>query len=260
MQYLWADMRLIERKVTQSKEILLLLDYDGTLTPIAERPEDAALLPPRTKDHLALLLQMPRYSIGIVSGRAVDDVAARVGIEDVIYTGNHGLEILYQGGRWVHPEAARLRPKLTEIRKRLDEELGHIPGLLLEDKGVTVSIHYRFAAGDPGEEVRQRVARVLEPFAVNFHLTEGKKVLEIRPAVSFHKGTAIHTVAQMFSVKESDLVVYIGDDETDEDAFAALKPKDISIRVGESISSRAAYFVRDTDEVCALLEALGQWG
>ena len=259
MKYLWADLRLIERKVTQSEKILLLLDYDGTLTPIADRPEDA-LLPSRTKDDLALLLQIPRYLVGIVTGRAVDDVAALVGIEDVIYAGNHGLEILYPGGCWVHPEAARLRPKLAEIRERLNEELGHIPGLLLEDKGVTVSIHYRLVAGDPREEVQRGAQKVLEPFAVNFQLTEGEKVLEVRPAVFFHKGTVIHTITQMVNVKESDLVIYIGDDETDEDAFAALKPKDIGIRVGESASSRAAYFALDTEEVCVLLEALGQWG
>ena len=251
-------MHLIKSKVTRSEKTLVLLDYDGTLAPIADTSEEA-LFPLRAKAALQRLLPIPRYRVSIISGRAVEDVAAMVGLEDMIYAGNHGLEILYPGGRWVHPEAARLKAKLAEVTKRLKDELGHIPGLLIEDKGVTVSIHYRLVVGDLQEEIMPRVRKVLHPFVTYFRLTEGKKVLEVRPKISVHKGTVIYSIAHLLNAKEQDVIIYIGDDETDEDAFAALKPGDISIRVGESASSRANYYLCDTDEVHDLLEVLGLW-
>lgn len=258
MKPLWEHLELIKTKVIQSEKLLLLLDYDGTLAPIADRPEEAPL-PLRAKAALRQLLPIPRYRVGIVSGRSADDVAGMVGIEGIIYAGNHGLELLYPEGRWVHPDVARLRPKLVDITKGLARELGHIPGLRIQDKGATLSVHYRLVAGDPQQEIRRRVQRVLHPFADYFEVTEGKKVLEVRPTLSCHKGTAICSIAHLLKAGEGDLTIYMGDDETDEDAFAALKPGDIGIRVGKSDSSAATYFVRDTEEVHALLETVGLW-
>jgi trehalose 6-phosphate phosphatase len=258
VKYLWRDLHLIKSKVTRSEKTLVLLDYDGTLAPIVERPKEA-IFPSRAKTALESLLRIPRYRVSIISGRAVEDVAAMVGLEDMIYAGNHGLEILYPGGHWVHPEAARLRPKLAEVVQGLAQELGHIPGLLIEDKGVTVSVHYRLVVADLQEEIMPRVRKVLHPFAPYFKLTEGKKVLEVRPKISFHKGTVIYSITHLLNAKEADVIIYIGDDETDEDAFAALKPEDIGIKVGESTFSQASYFVRDTEELHDLLEVLGLW-
>ena len=259
MEHLWAHLKLIEGRVTNSRLALILLDFDGTLAPIANTPQEATL-PEPTRATLRSLAQMKRYRVGIVSGRPVDQVKDLVGIEGIIYAGNHGLELVHPQGRWTHPQAVALRPQLeTVARGLMGGELGHIPGALIEDKGLIVSIHYRQVPQELHETIELQVRAVVEPFKDLFQLARGKKVLEVRPNVPCHKGTAVNAIARLVHAEEKDLIIYIGDDLTDEDAFAALRPGGIGIRVGEDANSRAAYFLYDAREVATFLESLVRW-
>ena len=259
MEHLLTCLDPIRDSVTKSALVLLLLDLDGTLAPIVSTPQEA-VIPEGTRATLRCLSLVPRYRVGVVSGRPVDEVREMVSIEGIFYAGNHGLELVHPQGRWTHPEAAALHPQLAQVARALEVELGHIPGLLIEHKGLTIGVHYRQVAQERQEVIEPRMRAVLESFGKLFRLASGKKVLEVRPRVPCDKGTAVRTIARLADSQGKDLIIYIGDDETDEDAFAALKPKDIAIRVGEEAASKAAYFLRDTDEVVAFLDALVRWG
>lgn len=140
---------------------------------------------------------------------------------------------------------------------RPERTTGH-PGLI-EDKDLTISVHYRQVVDETPEAIESEVRAAIEPFSDLLHLTFGKKVIEIRPSVAVDKGEAVRAISRILDEEGQGLLIYIGDDQTDEDAFAVLRSRDIAIKVGESASSRAAYFAKDTEEVAAFLHALLEW-
>jgi trehalose-phosphatase len=228
----------------------LFLDYDGTLSPIAESPDKAVLS--HTMHALVMRLK-DRIPVAIVSGRGIDDVRQRVGIEDLIYAGNHGSEIWSGGQTLASRQSPHERLALEELLRRLAAALSHIPGVLIEDKGVTASIHYRTVgiadlAGFYG--LFNQIARDYEKV---FRITSGKKVMEVRPLNAWNKGDAVSWILEHLG--EGRTPVYIGDDVTDEDAFRVLKGRGgVSISVGGSI--HADYYLRKQDEVEPLLESM----
>ena len=122
----------------------MLSDFDGTLTPIVERPE-MAVLAPGVRQTLVDLTGHHKFILGVVSGRSLHDLEDKVGIPGMIYAGNHGLELSGPGLEFVHPEADGMRPILNEVFEILKKELGHLPGVVLENKGLSLSVHYRVA-------------------------------------------------------------------------------------------------------------------
>jgi trehalose-phosphatase len=202
--------------------VLLLLDYDGTLTPIADRP-DLAVLPPETRDLLRDLSRHERFVLGIISGRSLADITAMVNIDGLIYAGNHGLEISGPGMDYVHPEASQLGGDLSEVYSQLRCSLAHLPGVLVEHKGLTLTVHYRMAPEPAAAEVEAAVAAIAGPSVESgrFNITRGKEVVEVRPAVPWHKGKAISKLQAAYP--QATLPVFFGDDLTDEDGFAVVQ-------------------------------------
>ena len=167
---------------------MLLLDFDGTLAPIVDRPELAAM-PDRTRRALERLMAIEGVTVAVVSGRGLADVRERAAIPGIAYAGNHGMEIEGAGLHRIHPQAAAARPELEAVAAVIEPALEGIDGAFLEDKGLTLSIHYRLAP-DHAEEVREIVLEAAGG-RPGLEVSEGKMVMEVRPRVEWHKGRAV---------------------------------------------------------------------
>ena len=212
---IWPSVRA---KLRQADRVLLLFDYDGTLTPIVPRPEDA-LLPNEVRGLLESLASQTRYVVGIVSGRSLEDLAAMAGIPELIHAGNHGMEIRGAGLDFVHPKAEAARDALDNAEQSLADAVADIPGAFVEHKGLTLTVHYRAVAEELASRVEAAVtAATTAPVEVGeLRLTRGKMVIEVRPAIPWDKGRAIARIRD--ECGDLPLPVYFGDDRTDEDGF-----------------------------------------
>ncbi len=262
MQYLFDVRDKVAHRLKSANHILLLSDYDGTLTPIVDKPELAAL-PQEIRKLLRKLAKSRRYTVGIVSGRALPDLKNRVGLEGIIYAGNHGLEIEGFGSSFFEPIAEEMRPFLRMLNQALSATLRGIKGAFVEDKGLTLSVHYRTVDGTEQRKVEDAFSRITDPLRVTgkIKITRGKKVYEIRPPVDWDKGKAIAwLMAKCREVRGRGgaLPIYLGDDLTDEDGFKAIERNNgVSIFVGEgSLQSVARYFLKSPEEVAQFLKML----
>lgn len=194
----------------------LLTDVDGTLSHLAPTP-DSAVVADEIRHALASLARELRV-VAVISGRAAADARRLVGVDGLVYVGNHGLEELKDGqARW-DPAAEPYRSALAAARQALASLPIEIPGAILEDKGPTISIHYRLAAAPP--DARERILARLRPFLPTLRITEGKMVVEARPPVDVAKATAVTRLVEQFDLRGA---IYLGDDRTDVGAFAALR-------------------------------------
>ena len=263
MEHLLSAWPRVIKQLRSASHVLLLLDYDGTLTPIAPRPE-LADLPESVRQLLEALARQRRLTLAIISGRALVDIKEKVGISSLVYAGNHGLEIEGPGISFVSPLAEEFKPVLRRMYHLLSQALGAVKGVLVEDKGLTLSVHYRQVADDKGKEVRSTFERITGDAARlgRIRITSGKKVYEIRPAVAWDKGKVVKILMEKCGEgerKSEPLPIYIGDDLTDEDAFRAIEHYGggISVFVGGGDSpSSARYFLQSPDEVAKFLSLL----
>jgi trehalose 6-phosphate phosphatase len=233
--------------------LALFLDFDGTLVPFTDDP-GRARLPPVLQQALLALSAGANHIVAVVSGRERTDLQTCVGLPGLTYAGNHGLEISGPGFIFIEPTAVSYREELQKLANALVPRVSAVEGARVEDKGLTVSIHWRKVAPDKAEELRRLVHGALENTKHPFVLLTGEKVYDIRPRVYWHKGDAVKWIRQRLE-KEDALTIYLGDDATDEDAFAAL-PDAVTVKVGEPAETAAAYFVRSPEEVQRFLEWL----
>jgi trehalose-phosphatase len=245
-----------------ASHLLLLSDYDGTLTPIVGDPKDAVLAP-GVRKKLSALAQKPAASAGIISGRAMADLKSLVAIEGIYYAGNHGLEIEGPGLRYVSPPAGEARATIKGLAGQLAAALANTGGVIVEDKGLSLSVHYRLVKEGEVDAVVKTFRQVTAPLLDEgkIKITSGKKVLEVRPPIDWHKGKAVEAITREIKSLlklEAVLTLYLGDDTTDEDAFKVLhRPEGWSIFVGgENPASGAAYYLNSTQEVEELLSRL----
>jgi len=249
-------------KDVKAAHVLLLADYDGTLTPIASRPVEA-ILSVSVREKLATLAQRASFSVGVISGRAIEELKAMVGIKGIYYAGNHGLEIEGPGLRYVNPAAAAGRDIIKGLAGRLAAELDKIQGVIIQDKDLSISVHYRLVTkGEVGRvgEVVKRVTAAMRKRG-KIVLSPGKKVWEIKPPVDWDKGKAVETIANSIKTKlklERLLTLFLGDDVTDEDAFKVIqRPEGWGVYVGpENAPSAAGYCLDSPAEVEDLLDRL----
>ncbi len=249
---LFENIQALEQRIAVAGHIALLLDFDGTISEIVLRPEDAQVAP-QIRPFLEALAVRPDFSVAIVSGRALEDVRARAGLQDVIYVGNHGLEIEAGTTRFREPHAESLRRELRSLSLQLKLALAETEGVEIEDKGLTLSVHYRRVP----EQLHHWVREVTHGAAArsrSFQSREGKMVLEVKPQSNWNKGYAIKWILREILPPPS-LPIYIGDDVTDEDAFAAI-PQGITIRVGEPGVSRAQFYLPHVAAVSEFLKWL----
>jgi len=248
----------IERSL-KKKPIVLFLDFDGTLSPIVPKVEDA-YLPRVNQVELKRLSKKLRGRVAIVSGRALKDLKKKVGFKNFIYVGNHGLEIGGPHVRFKAAGAASARKVMAQIKKKLCHELGSVHGIFLEDKDLTMSLHYRMVKGKDIPLVQRTFKKIVRPYVSKrqVKINPGKKVFEIKPPVNWHKGRAVRWLLSYWRRRagKSFFPVYIGDDITDEDAFAAVGRNGLGVVVGHTRPSKATFFVRDQKQVTTLLKKL----
>jgi trehalose 6-phosphate phosphatase len=246
--------------VRAANRVFLLLDFDGTLAPIVEEPE-AAAMPAYTRERLIDLARRKRFRVAIVSGRSLADVEQRVGLdglglEGLVYAGNHGLEISGPGLRFVEPAARERIRALQSLSRDLEIGLRGMAGTRVEDKVLTVSVHYRKARKTDRSSIRRIAEELVDGAGGLFQLSEGLEVLEIRPRVNWNKGTAARWILES-SGNADALPIYMGDDATDEDAFAALA-EGITVRVGLTAETQAQYQLDSQEAVGEFLAWLAE--
>jgi trehalose 6-phosphate phosphatase len=193
---------------------------------------------------LARLNRLPRVDVMIASGRSMADVRSRVGLPQLSSSGTHGLEIEGRGLAFVEPVARAAAAPLHELCGRAEKLLARVPGAVLEQKGLTASVHYRTAPTERWDEITQIARQVVASDPDRFVLSAGHRIWEIRPRVAWHKGKAVNWVVEHLPDPRRRLVIYVGDDQTDEDAFASL-PDGVTVNVGRGASTQARYQLAD---------------
>ncbi len=229
------------------ENIFLFLDYDGTLTPIADSPDKAIISMAMHNMIIKLNDLMP---VAVITGRSIDNIKNILNIENLICAGNHGAEIWDGKKRISGEQFGEARKELTGIVTELTDTLTSIKGVIIEDKGITASVHYRMVSPQDLCKTINIFWSVADSYRETFTFTSGKKVFEIRPHDIWNKGDAVKWIWDRFDKKRKP--VYIGDDRTDEDAFKAIKGKGIGISIGKS--DAADYYLETQEEVKRLLQ------
>jgi len=230
------------------EKITLCLDFDGTLAPIVPGP-DAATLPESTRRHLVALARSPDVDVVVISGRALEDVRARVGVEGIRYAGNHGFELRDTDNEWVHPEIEEYRPLLERVSEELERELEPVRGCFVEDKGATLTVHHRRASSDEASFVIAAVQSVVDDDDLKMVVDE--QSIEIRPDIDHHKGHAVEALSD-----DDSLVIYFGDARTDVDAFRTLagwEDETVHVSVGSELPA-SGHLLESPDDVGQFLQ------
>ena len=181
-----------------ASHVLLLADYDGTLTPIVGRPADA-LLSESVRRVLKELAQKPTFSVGVISGRSLAELKSLVGIEGIYYAGNHGLEMEGPGLEYTGPASSNfIGVAMAEMAEKMAAALADVAGVIIQNKGLSVSVHYRLAAEDKEGLIADAVKRLTAPWvaAGKLRVYSMKKLWEIRPLAGGDKGQAVQAIEQ----------------------------------------------------------------
>lgn len=215
--------------IFKKEQPMLFLDFDGTLSPIVEHHKDARI----SEEMRELVFELSqKYQVAVVSGRGLADVRERVALPEIYYAGSHGYEISGPNGfSKDHEDAVKVMPVFEEIEPILKERLKDIAGVDFERKKFTLAIHYRQVSAEQEPKVHKLVSEVLKDHPEVLP-AGGKKVIEIRPAIDWHKGKAVEFLKKQLNPDKDPLSVYVGDDVTDEDAFKFVN-HGLGILVGE---------------------------
>lgn len=208
----WENAKDALLKAINSPRFGLITDVDGTISPIVDVPDEARVTP-RNMDLLANLGKQLTLT-AVISGRSAEDVHQRVGLPGLVYVGNHGMES-WQGRKViVSPRAAAYRNNLSAAAPEIENIL--VKGMRFEDKGATLSVHYRQTSKP--EKVAEKLTPTMKNIAEKhgLHLTQGRMVFEFRPPVEIDKGTAFE---ELVKTHQLDAALYLGDDTTDVNVF-----------------------------------------
>jgi trehalose-phosphatase len=244
------------------KQLAVFLDYDGTLTPIVDRPEDA-VISESMRDAVKRLAR--RCSVCVVSGRDRAVVQRLMGLDDLIVAGSHGFDIWSPAGGTIQRRVAEgYGPLLEEVAAVLRNRVEAVPGALVEPKASSVALHYRLVEEAHRGRVTAIVDELLSSHPGELKVTPGKMVYELQPNVDWDKGKAVLHLLEALGL-DGDAVVplYVGDDITDEDAFAALAGRGVGILVVDpddpevdGRTTHAEFVLRNPREVRDLIDAL----
>lgn len=220
---------------TAGRRLAVFCDYDGTLTPIVDRPEDAKLSSSMLSTLEALAEATP---VAIVSGRDLEDVEEMVGSDRMWFSGSHGFDVRTPDGERIQMDLGTTAlPALDLAVDALQLPIESIEGAWLERKQFAIAVHYRATPDRLIEELRLLVEAEAERHD-QLRITGGKKIIELRPAVEWDKGRAILWLMDAMGLDATEVVpVFLGDDVTDEDGFVALRDLGIGIVVADSQES-----------------------
>jgi trehalose-phosphatase len=246
-QYLFDCWKKVERRARLAKHIVLFLDFDGTLVRLRRKPKEVFLGEP-VRRVLSKLVRRPRVTVCFISGRQLDDLRHRARVEGAIYFGLHG----WERSNGQPPDLPGTR-QLRKAMQWVQQQVRDIPGIRVEDKEICFGIHYRTASNPAAEKARAIVKEVLARLGPGFGLMTGKKIWEIYPKDMGNKGKAAKDLLQQIPGRK--LVIYAGDDTTDEMAFRLLR-NGVTIRVGKFRETKANFYVHGPAEILMLLKKL----
>lgn len=247
----WAELKKLF-----SEPLFFITDYDGTLTPIVDAPEEADL---SSKMRERLVRLKDNCPVGIVSGRSLSNLKSKVGIEGIYYSGNHGYEIEGPDLKFLKREAKRAEPAIKEICESIEKKFNTTEGVLVENKKFTASIHYRLVEKSDIPRVKEIVEEEVEPYKKRniVETSYGKKVFEIRPKLDWDKGKAVSLLRDKVGFDKEGTTIYLGDDETDEDVFRGFDEGGVGILVSEKDKeSSAEYRLNGVEEVGRFIDEL----
>lgn len=252
----------VTRARLEGVPLVLMLDVDGTLAPIVEM-FDRAAVPPETQRAVAALARRDDVHVALVSGRSAAVARRMVGVGNLWVAGNHGFELEGPNGEdLADPSVHRYRNVIASAAARLEKLVAAMHGVIVENKAITLSVHWRLADPEIAEPLREAVEQVSQPLGLR--ITEGKRIFEIRPPALIDKGTAVLALAErLTSGQNGASIVFAGDDVTDEDAIRALRshhPAAVTVRVlgEESVPTDAEFSLRDTRAMREFLEELAR--
>ncbi|KAK8606989.1 hypothetical protein V6N13_052740 [Hibiscus sabdariffa] len=254
---------------SKGKQIVMFLDYDGTLSPIVEDP-DRAFMSKKMRKTVRKLAKC--FPTAIVSGRCRDKVYKFVKLAELYYAGSHGMDIKGPEKRSksnkdsesvLFQPASEFLPMIDEVYKQLVDTTKSTPGAKVENNKFCVSVHFRCVDEKKWSELAQQVRSVLKEYP-KLRLTQGRKVLEIRPTIKWDKGKALEFLLESLGFANCTDVfpVYIGDDRTDEDAFKILRDRGQGFGILVSKfpkETSASYSLQEPDEVMDFLGRLVEW-
>lgn len=240
------------------KRVAVFLDFDGTLTPIVARP-DLAVLSEETREVVRRLAAVA--STAVISGRDRTDVARLVGIDGLVYAGSHGFDIAGPDAMTLRHEAGEaVLPALESAFRRLAQQVGTRTGVVLESKRFSLAVHHRLVAEREVPALERAVDAVVKDHP-KLRKTRGKKVFELMPRIDWNKGTAVLWLMDAWGLEgDKAVAIYLGDDTTDEDAFAVMRTRGVGVLVAEAPRpTRARYRLRNPEEVRRFLDQLAAY-
>lgn len=258
MRYLDAAIsKTIIKKIKRCSNVLLLLDYDGTLTPIVSKPQDAQIKS-STQSILKTLTKNLRFSVGIITGRSIEQMKRFLSLDNVLIAGTHGLELWGPNVKDRYNHALKFKKKMRKLKTNLKPLERKFAGSCVEDKKISIAYHYRLTNPALHSKIDMEFFKLTFPWIKKgeIKILEIKKGWEILPPIPWNKGKAVQWL--LSHRHKNTFPLFIGDDVTDETAFKAVNSKGISIRVGRKKDSAAKYFVKSTREVAGLLGALAK--
>lgn len=244
---------LFRARIDASSRLCILSDFDGTLVALESHP-DLPKLEGDIRRAFESLSRDPRVIMGVVSGRSLKDLVPRIGLDRLWYVGNHGFEIRDPRGlerRLYEPEEVEF---LGTVGDEIEKELQGIPGVLLENKGPVLAVHYRGVEANRVGDVERGFMKVMDRHRLRLMMSAGHSVFEARLRGGANKGRAVSQIR--YEQPAGTLVLYFGDDVTDRDAFRELRGIGVSVEVGGEDSSIADFTLPDPKEVLTVLSRI----
>jgi trehalose 6-phosphate phosphatase len=248
-RYLFDDMWSVGEEIARARRILLCLEFDGVVAPEMEEDSLVSVLP-QMQRVLWSLANDPRHTLAFLSHRSRTELQMRIGLPDAWYAGCHGLEISGPGSISIHPAAAHYSEQLPPLAAQLKEQLRTYPDLSCEDRGLTFRIPLHNQPASIAEQVHALAQDLASHLAPLCRLESREDFLEVRPAVSWNRASAVKLIQQHLAQPDA-LLVYLGKD--DEGTFLSLDDA-ITIRVGEWERSAAQFYISGPPDVRRFLE------
>ncbi len=236
------------------EKLLLLFDYDGTLTPIVEHPWQARLAA-GTRELLAELAARPRVHVGVLSGRRIDELEEMIGLPQLLYSGLSGIEMRLQGSLIVHPAARDSVQLIDEITRRLRAIERVYPGAWVEHKRYGFTVHYRGVEESLLPEVKARILGFLESWAEKLRIVDAPRAVEVLVGGTWTKGDAVRKMLEQ--VGEPSFLFYAGDAPNDREAFEAVTGHGgVAVGVGPLAPNDVTAHAEDSQTLVSWFEEL----
>ncbi len=256
LKYLFDHLNEFER-FKEDTNTAILTDIDGTISEIVDLPSDA-IVSPLMQEILRKMCKKFKL-IAVISGRSIVDIRRMIGIDKIMYVGNHGMEYMRNGRTFVEEDVKKYIPLIKQVTKKIKNDKScHIDNILFEEKGVTLTIHYRLCKNPYG--ARKVIIDAIDKIEEinDLKISEGRKVIEIKPKVKHSKGTIFEKIIHEHYLKR---VIYLGDDITDADVFDKIKELKengeidaegivvLSEEIPDYVKENATYYVESVAEV-----------